>query len=157
MRIIIGALTLATLLAGGAMAATPDTSPVGIVHQFIDAFDKGDIAAAKATHLPDVSIVDEMAPHAWHGPGAFDAWLTALGDTAKATGQTDEGVTLGDTIRSQIDGDSAYVVMAATFNYKLKGTPTTEPAQMVFALRNGPAGWKISGWAWSGQVPSPVH
>jgi ketosteroid isomerase-like protein len=155
MRAIIGALSVAVCLAGSAYAAGPDSGPAATVHQFIDDFNKGDIAGAKATHLDDVSIVDEVAPHEWHGPGAFDAWVAALSATATATGQTKEQVVIGDNIRTQIDGDTAYVVMAAVFTYDLKGTPTVEPAQMVFALRNGAGGWKISGWAWSGAVPQP--
>jgi ketosteroid isomerase-like protein len=135
-----------------ALAASA-TGPVAVVHGFIDAFDRGDIAAAEATNAPDVSILDEMPPHEWHGAGAFQGWVSALGADAKAHDQSSQKVTLGPAIRSQIDGDTAYVVFQAVFSYREHGRAIAEPAQMVFALRDGAGGWKITSWAWSGAVP----
>ena len=155
MRALIAALCLSFGAAGLASAAPADDA-VATVHHFFDAFDKGDIAGAEATHAPDVSIIDEVPPHEWHGPGAFQAWLGALDAGMKAQGQTDGAVTLGDTIRADVNGDAAYVVVATTFNYKQRGAPITEPSEAVFSLKNGAGGWKITGWAWAGQVPRPA-
>ena len=136
-----------------ASAAFAGATPVGTVHDFIDAFDKSDAAGAAATQTPDVSIIDEMAPHAWTAPGAFQAWAGALMADAKANGQSGNKVTLGDVIRSQEDGDTAYVTMAATYSYDQKGAAMTEPARMVFALKRTAGDWKIAAWAWAGDPP----
>jgi ketosteroid isomerase-like protein len=152
---IIGLCLALTLTAGGTAVAAP--TPEGTVHEFIDAFDRGDGAAAAATHTADVSIIDEMAPHIWQGPGAFQAWAGDLMADAKASGESGNKVTLGKTIRSQIDGDTAYVVAEAVYSYTQKGVATTEHSQMVFALRKSGDDWKISAWAWAGDKPHASH
>lgn len=134
-------------------AAWAGTTPVGTVHDFIDAFDRGDGAAAAATQSPDVSIIDEMAPHAWTAPGAFQGWVGAVMADAKANGQSGNKVTLGEVIRAEDNGDTAYVTMAATYSYSQKGAAISEPARMVFALKKAGGDWKIAAWAWAGDVP----
>lgn len=129
------------------------TTPDGTVDEFIDAFDRGDAAAAAATNAADVSIIDEMAPHEWHGPGAFQGWAGALMSDAKVKGESGNKVTLGKTVRSQNDGDTAYVVAEAVYSYDQNGVATTEPARMVFSLRKSGDDWKISAWAWAGDEP----
>ena len=136
-----------------ASAALAGATPVGTVHDFIDAFDKGDVAAAAATHATDAVIIDEMAPHAWTAPGAFQAWAGALMADAKASGQSGNKVTLGEVIRDQEEGDTAYVTMAATYSYDQKGAAMREGARMVFALKKTDGDWKITAWAWAGDPP----
>ena len=150
------ALVLAAASVSSSVRAAPVDDAVATVHQFIDAFDKGDMKAAAATHEADVAIIDEVGAHQWHGPGAFQAWAGDLMKDSAANGQTDEAVVLGKTVRAQVDGDTAYVVTEAAFNYKQHGAATTEPAQMVFALRKEAGGWKIAAWAWTGGTPRPA-
>jgi len=87
-------LGLLASLATGA-AAWAATSPVGTVRAFVDAFNKGDIAAAAAANTADVTIIDEVAPFVWKAPGAFQAWGGTLMADAKAKGQSGNKVTLG--------------------------------------------------------------
>jgi ketosteroid isomerase-like protein len=134
-------------------AALAGTTPVGTIHDFVNAFDKGDAAGAAATHAADVTIIDEMAPHVWTAPGAFQAWAGALMADAKATGQSGNKVTLGEVIRDQEEGDTAYVTMAATYSYDQKGAAMREGARMVFALKKTAGDWKITAWAWAGDPP----
>ena len=136
-----------------ASAAFAGATPVGTVHDFVDAFDKGDAAGAAATQSPDVTIVDEVAPFVWKAPGGFGAWAGTLMADAKAKGQSGNKVTLGEVIRDQEEGDVAYVVMAATYSYDQKGAAMTEPARMVFALKKTGADWKITAWSWAGDPP----
>lgn len=146
-------LGLALLLGAGAQAATPGSALMGPIHKFIDAFNKGDIKGAEATHAANPVIIDEVAPHLWQGAGAFQAWAGDLQKDAAAHGQTDQKVTLGPVVRTQVDGDTGYAVVRATFAYKEHGKPMAESAQFAMALHNGPGGWKIAGWAWTGAVP----
>ena len=151
MRLLTAALCLTFASAPLAHAAPVDDA-VAVAHQFIDAFDKGDMKTAAATHEADAAILDEVGAHQWHGPGAFMAWANDLMKDSAANGQTDESVTLGKTVRAQVDGDTAYAVLDASFNYKQHGVAMSEPAQMVFALRKEADGWKIAAWAWSGGI-----
>ena len=145
---------LGSLALGGAAfaGATPD----GTVRDFIAAFDRGDAAAAAATHAADVSIVDEVAPHIWQGPGAFQKWADDLTADAKANGQSGNKVTLGELVRSQVDGDTGYVTFEALYSYDQKGGAMAESARMVFALKKTAGDWKIAGWAWAGSPPKPL-
>jgi ketosteroid isomerase-like protein len=141
------------LFATAAVAEKRD--PGDVVRQFIDAFDKGDIKAAEATHAADVAIIDEVAPYQWQGHGAFKTWLDDLTKHDTANGVTDGNVKLVNTIREEVTGDHAYVVMASEYTFKQKGVPMKEPSQMTFALRNERDGWRIVAWTFAGPKPTP--
>src|SRR5471030_171927 len=137
--------------AGAAAAATTDADVAAPIHQFVDAFDKGDGATAAAAHwTEDLTIVDEVPPYVWKGPQAFATWAHDLAADDAKGGVNGEKVTLGTVSRTEIDGDNAYVVIPAVFSFKDHGAPMSEPAQMTFALRKGPGGWRISAWTWTG-------
>lgn len=153
-RIFIAAGLVALLPAAGAMAGEPATTAP--IHQFIDAFNKGDAKGAKATHLASVTIIDEVAPHLWTGPKAFDSWVADLAASDKAAGITAEKVMLGKVTRTVVSGDAAYVVIAATYNFQQKGVAMREPAQMTYALKKDGKTWKIAGWTWTGPDPTPA-
>lgn len=157
MNILFAGLTGAIALFACNSAAAADAQLMVPINQFIDSFNKGDVKAAEATHdSAAVSIIDEVPPHVWQGAGAFKAWAAALDADAKKHGQTDQAVKLGEPTREEVTGDRAYVVVPATFTFKEKGAAMAEQAQMTFALAKGAAGWKISGWAWTGPKPSPA-
>lgn len=149
---LFGLACLAAMSTASAAAAA-NAQLAAPIHQFIDAFDKGDMKTAGAAFLPSVSIIDEVPPHYWSGTGAFAAWGADLQKDSKAAGLTDEKVTLGKVTDEIESGATAYVVIEATFSYKQKGVAMTEPAQMSYALAKTAQGWKIAGWAWSGTPP----
>jgi hypothetical protein len=127
------------------------------INRFLDSFNKGDVKGAAAAHLATgVSIIDEVPPHVWQGPKAFATWVDDLTKNDKAAGITEEKVTLGDVTREVVSGDTAYVVVAATYSFKQKGVAMTEPAQMTFALKKAGDAWKISAWTWTGPDPTPA-
>ena len=150
--ILKAGVALATLAWNGAAAAA-NAQLEAPIHQFVDAFDKGDMKAAGAAFLPSVTIIDEVPPHYWQGANAFAAWGADLQKDSKAGGLTDESVTLGKVTDEIVSGSEAYVVIEATFAYKQKGVAMREPAHMNYALKKTAAGWKIAGWAWSGTTP----
>jgi ketosteroid isomerase-like protein len=152
-RVARAALAAALLAGLPAAAHAAVHGPLATIHQFLDAFNRGDIAAAQATNAGDVSIVDEIPPHRWHGAGAFQAWVADLTKASQAAGQTDEHVSFVRSVREQIDGDTAYEVVQVSFTYREHGRPTIEPAQIAVALRDEGGAWIITGWAWAGTVP----
>ena len=156
MKRITALLALAgALLAPGASAATD--SPTTPVRAFIAAFDKGDAAAARATHESgDVTIMDEVPPHIWQGAHAFDQWLTSLAAYDKAHGRTGGNVALSAPRVVTVEGNRGYVVAPAVYTFAANGRPMREPATMTFAVHRGAAGWKIAGWSWNGTVPTPA-
>ena len=149
----VATLSLAIVTASSVRAAAPADGAMVTVKKFVDDFNKGDIKGAASTQAKDVAIIDEFPPHAWNGAGAFDKWFADLQADAKAHEQTDQKLTVGKTIRSQVDGDTAYLVVAATFVYKEKGKAMKEPGQIAVALRKDGDDWKIASWAWAGTPP----
>ena len=140
-----------------ASAATPDPQLMAPIQKFIDAFNRGDTAAAAATHAAaDLAIIDEVSPYLWQGPQAFQAWSADLDSDAKKRGITDQAVTISAPTREETSGDHAYVVVPAVYTFKERGVAMREAAQFVFALRKAAGGWLIHGWAWTGPKPQPV-
>lgn len=152
--VLIGTLALLAISASGS-AATPDAPLVATVQAFVDGFNKGDMKAAAAALSSDVVIIDDVPPHVWSGPGAFEAWSKTLNAASQAEGDTDETVTLGKPTRALAQSDHGYVVLPATYAYKQKGVQVREPAQIVCSLHKAANGWLITGWAWVGTKPKP--
>src|SRR5579871_3221286 len=78
----IAILTGSSLLAASLMLPAFAASDAGVdeaLRAFADAFHKGDMRAVKALHVAAPTIIDEMAPHYWSGPGAFETWTADLG------------------------------------------------------------------------------
>jgi hypothetical protein len=156
MKIAVLGLVCLAGVSPASVAAAANAQLEAPIHQFIDDFNKGDVKGAAAAHLPSVSIIDEVPPHHWTGSKAFMSWVTDLTKDDKAAGVSNEVVTLGAVSREVVSGDTAYVVIAATYSFKQKGVAMHEPAQMTYAMMKTAKGWKIAGWTWTGPDPTPV-
>ena len=149
---------LANALLATTVVAAPAADVTKTINQCIDAFNNGDLKSFNAAYAAgDIVIVDEFAPHRWIGPDAPQAWATAYDKHAKATGVSDGSVKYGAPMRTEIEGDVAYVIVPTVYNYKQNGNPTTEEGQMTFVLHAEAAGWKIRSWTWSGVQPHPAQ
>jgi hypothetical protein len=131
--------------------AGPDTAAVmAPVHQFVDAFNKGDTKTAAAACADQTSIIDEFPPHEWHGAGGCAKWMRDFDADSKRNGITDGVVTLGAPKHVDVTADRAYVVVPADYVYKQKGKTVREAGSILtVALRKGAAGWRITAWAWA--------
>jgi hypothetical protein len=145
-------------VSAAAQAQTADPQMIAPINKFMEAFNKGDMAGAAATHsaTADLAIVDEVPPFAWVGAQAFQSWATALDADAKKNGMTEAKVTLRAPTRVETAGTDAYVVVPVVFTFKLKGVAMREAAQMTFVLRKDASGWMIHGWTWTGPRPQKV-
>jgi hypothetical protein len=130
---------------------TPDeTAVMAAVHQFIDGFNANDLNKAKAACTNEMSIIDDIPPHEWHGAGAFDRWGADYDSVARRDAITDGVVTLGAARHVDISGDRGYVVTSVDFAFKQKGKPVVEKdASLTVALQKSATGWRITGWAWT--------
>ena len=155
------ACVLAALLAvvAAPCAASAQTKPalppaarqaLATVHRFIDSFNKGDMKDAIATCAARTSIIDEFPPHEWQGSTACADWLRDFTAASKVAGITNAAVTLGTPWRVDVNGTRAYLVVPATYNYKLHGRPTTESNSILtVALQRLGGVWRMTGWAWA--------
>jgi ketosteroid isomerase-like protein len=158
MRILAVATAAWCLLGAPASAQTTDAEVMAPIQKFIDSFNKGDAAAAAATHAAgtDLVIIDEIPPYAWRGAKAFQTWSADLESDAKKNGITEPMVTLSAPTRIEKTGDHSYVVVPAVYTFKQRGAAMREAAQMTFVLRKGATGWLIHAWTWTGPKPRPA-
>lgn len=152
--LVCGCLSLGT----PAHAQTADPQIVAPINKFVEAFNKGDAAGAAATMVADddLVIIDEVAPFAWRGAQALPAWGAALERHDKAAGITDQKVTVGAATRVETEGDTAYVIVPATYTFTQKGVAMHESAQMTVVLKKVAGAWMIHGWTWTGPTAKPV-
>jgi ketosteroid isomerase-like protein len=143
------------LLTSAAASAANDPQILAPVQKFIDAFNKGDVAGAAATHsaTDDLVIIDEVPPYVWHGAKAFDAWANDLAAYDKQNGITDEAVAISAPTRVEATADKAYVIVPAVYTFKQNGANMRAASQMTLVLRKGAGGWLIHGWTWTGPKP----
>ena len=152
-RVLI-ALALAMLLQGTTTAqekgAQEKSAVMTPVHQFVDAFNKGDAKAAAAMCAAETSIIDEFPPHEWHGAGACAKWMNDYAADAKNEGVTNGAVTLGSPRHVDIAGDRAYVVVPTDFTFQEKGKASKETGStLTLVLRKGASVWRIVAWTWT--------
>ena len=157
MRILSVAVLVWFVVAAPASAQTADAELMAPIQKFIDSFNKGDAAAAAATHAAgaDLTIIDEVPPYLWRGAKAFQSWNADLESDAKKNGITDSMVTLSPPTRTERSADQAYVIVPAVYSFKQRGAAMREAAQMTFVLRRAASGWLIHGWTWTGPKPQP--
>ena len=153
-HLTLGAVVCLLVATGAAMPAQTTTDPqmMAPINTFMEAFNKGDMAAAAATHsaTADLVIIDEVPPFRWQGAQAFQAWAGDLDADAKNRGMTEPKVTIRPATRVETSGSDAYVIVPAVFTFKEKGAAMRATAQMTFVLRKETAGWLIHGWTWTG-------
>lgn len=132
-------------------ASTPDTAaPLAAVHDYIGAFNKGDVNSMAALCAVPMSILDGMAPHVWHGPTATQDWYRDVLIEGEHLGAADYFVTLGEARHVNVTGDAAYIVVPTTMKFKVHGTPITQTgATFTVALRKIDDGWRIAAWGWA--------
>jgi hypothetical protein len=148
-------LTIAAILTCApitAAHAATDT-PIAAINQFLDSFNKGDVATAAAAHTDAPVIIDEFAPHLWSGTGALTNWMKDYDTDAKARKITDPAVALGAPDVDKSDGSTAYVVLPSIYTFKQDNIAMRQPAHMAFALTKTNGGWRIAAWTWAGTVP----
>jgi ketosteroid isomerase-like protein len=142
------ALAVAVLAAGPA-AATDKTDVMALMNHWVDAFNQGDTQSMVATCADEAAIIDDFAPHEWHGAGTCAKWLNDFELFAKAGAFSDLGITIGKPWHIDATADYGYVVAPATFSFKQKGKPVTEHAVLTVSLKKSAAGWRITGWSWA--------
>ncbi|MGE6761099.1 YybH family protein [Corallococcus interemptor] len=125
-------------------------TPWAAVHQYLDAFNRGDVQAMAATFAVPGQILDGMAPHVWQGPTATQDWYRDVLSEGKAHGASGYFVRVGEPLHNDVTGDTAYVVLPATMTFDLNGAKVTQSgAVFTVALRKTAEGWRVAAWAWT--------
>jgi ketosteroid isomerase-like protein len=126
------------------------TDPMVAVHQYVDAFNKGDKNAMAAACADPMQILDGMSPHVWQGPTAAEDWYADALAEGERLGVTDYHIGLGEPRHVDVTGDYAYVVVPATFDYNRQGKQVNQTgAAFTVALRKVDGDWRLTAWAWT--------
>lgn len=156
MHKILIALVLAALAAGPA-AGSEKADVMAVLHQFVDAFNKGDMKSVLANCADVTSIIDDLPPHEWHGAGACGKWSSDFDAFGKANEITAGAVTLGKPRHIDITAEHAYVVVPVSYTFTMKGKPMKQSGSIItVALQKGASGWRMSAWAWSDGIQTEV-
>lgn len=143
------AVAMAALLATSAVASE-ETDVMSVVHQWVDAANKGDMSKFVALCAKQSTIVDDFPPFVWQGAEGCSKWWSANQAVAKAEGITDATVTLGKPLRLSIAGGHAYVITRDDFTFAEKGKRMKEAsATHTLILEKSASGWRISAETWS--------
>jgi ketosteroid isomerase-like protein len=137
------------MLSAGWVAASDKTDVLGVVNQWTDNFNKGDLKSAIALCAADASIIDDLAPFHWRGASACSKWSDAYATYVKEQGITDVTVTLAQSQTVEVSGDHAYFAARASYVGTQKGKPIKAAARVTMALQKGNGGWQIVAWSWS--------
>jgi ketosteroid isomerase-like protein len=125
-------------------------SPAAAVRNYLDAFNQSDPQGMAAAFDPEGSILDGMAPHAWHGPAAPLDWYRDVMAESEHVGASDYLVSLGEPLHNEVTGDRAYFVAPASMSLTLNGQKITQTGStFTVALKRTGGDWKIASWAWS--------
>ncbi len=140
----------ATLWPAAEPVVSPEAAVMKVVDQFLDGFAKGDTKMITATIAPEMAILDEFPPHAWHGTGAFAQWMHDYEADAAKHGITHGSVSAGKPSHIDINDDDAYVTFKANYSFKRRGKLEEEIGSTVtVTLHKGADGWRLTGWAWA--------
>lgn len=144
-------LVLAACVLGiSSPAAAQQEDVMAAVNRFGTGYNTGDLKMMNSACAEQTSIVDEFPPHEWHGAGACATWFKDYDIDAKKNGITDGQVTLGTPSHVDVTGDRAYVVVPASYTFKMKGAPMKEVgSSLTIALQKDKTGWRITGWTWT--------
>jgi ketosteroid isomerase-like protein len=141
---------IAFVCAAASTARSEPTEPMAAVHQYVDAFNKGDAEAMAANCADSTSVLDGLAPHVWQGPTACRDWYRDVLVAGAREGASEYVVTLGEPRHVDVTDDRAYVVIPATMTFKVHGKQVTQSGStFTVALHKIAAGWRITAWAWT--------
>jgi ketosteroid isomerase-like protein len=156
MRTCVIALAIALAWPAAAGAQTPaDPAVMAVISRMTDAANKGDAPTVFAAFTAAPTIVEDLAPYRWQGPGTPQAWLEGMGANAQAHGITTVNMKLSPATRVDVVQDHAYAVVPGRLSYVLKdGHAEHADGVITFTLLRLDGAWKIDTLVWSGPVAS---
>ena len=147
---IAGAISLAAGEAFTRSAAAPP-AVMATVSRMTDAVNRGDMPIAFAAFTASPTIVEDIAPYRWQGPGTPQAWIAGMGANAEAHGITTINMRLAPAMRIDVTGDRAYVIVSGLLSFKLKDGHSEHANGLLTVLLQRTGGdWKIDTLVWSG-------
>jgi len=152
MRACAIVFVLALAFAAPASAQTSaDPGVMATISRMTEAANRGDAPTVLAAFTPAPTIVEDLAPYRWQGPGTPQAWLDGMGANAQAHGITTINMKLSPATRVDVVEDHAYAIVPGRLSYVLKdGHSEHADGLITFTLLRQGKDWKIDTLIWSG-------
>jgi ketosteroid isomerase-like protein len=143
----IGIFALVAIFAATGPAVADEKVDVMVpVRQFVDSYSRDDLQAIASACTDQTSIVFDVPPYEWHGPGACARWLEDARAESIKLAITDAVAVLHKPRHIIIRDGHAYVVATVDFSYKIQGKRGKElGGTMVFVLQKSEGIWRIIG------------
>ena len=134
----------------------PRSEPIAAaVRAMVEAVNRGDMRAALAAFTECATIVEDIPPFRWQGPGAAAGWLTAMAANAARLGVDAIDLRLGEPMRIALEGEDAYALFPGILTLARGQAPLAANGQLTFTLRREGEDWRIDTLVWSGPEPTP--
>ena len=151
-RSVLLAFAFRLFAVGAGAQVAPGGAPVmAVISRMTEAVNRGDMPTAFAAFTPSPTIVEDLAPYRWQGPGTPQAWVEGMGANAQAHGITTINMKLSPPTRIDVTGDRAYAIVPGRLSYALKdGHSEHADGVITVLLQQVEADWKIDTLIWSG-------
>jgi hypothetical protein len=141
---------LCLLAAAGPARADEASDVIARVQATVDAWNKGDAAAAKAYFRPTVTIVDNTPPYLFRGPHAVDDWATAYShDGPVGHDLTKTSLHLSPWQTLEVNAQQAYVAIPAEWKIEVNGHTVVSHGVITVVLEKIALEWWIAAWIWT--------
>jgi hypothetical protein len=146
------ALTLATAPLG--VTAAPADDAKAAVQRFVDGLNSGDFRVLSLCATSS-TMINDIPPYVWTGPGACTRWLNDLLANMKDTGTTAMRANFSPPTTADLHDKSAYVVYPVQFVLTTKGAQSTKTGVMTFVMEQGADGWRFTNVTWARTAQTP--
>jgi hypothetical protein len=116
------------------MPKDPPAEIKAAIDTLLGGFNKKGAALYSSAFSADAVVVDGMAPYRWTGPNSPGRWFADAEKWAHEVGVADESLGDQKVVHAEVVGARAYVALAATLSFKLKGQPHSRPGILTFTL-----------------------
>lgn len=148
---IVRAVILASMMATSSMAAAAvanaDREIRVTIGKWIADFNRNDMKSFTAACTPRAAVTDGFPPYAWQTCGD---WMRDYQANNKALAASHGRLAVGRLAYSEIKGDKAYYIFAATFSNTQAGKPVVYKGSWTMTLQKIGGRWRFtgSGSAW---------
>jgi hypothetical protein len=125
-----------------------------MISTFVEEVNIGHLHAALKHFTSDATIVEDIAPFRWQGPGAGGEWLTAMAANAERLNVSSVAMQLGPPKRIEVAGSTAYAIFDGVVLLDTVDTQLREVGSLTFALERRSQQWLIAALIWTGERPS---
>ena len=152
-RCFVAALALTFAAPLGATAAPADDAKA-TVQRFVDGMNSGNFGVLSLC-ATSTTVVDDIPPYVWTGPGACTRWLNDILANMKDAGTTAMRANFSQPTTASVHDKTAYVVYPVSFVMTTKGAQSTKTGVMTFVMDQGTDGWKFTNITWARTAQSP--